>query len=87
MIFVNYIKFKHGKLKRGERCLFRGVSATYLGSYVEKNHTVDLMRMDTVLAENNVPVILEYVEQCTDRSQITCIAQQEPAIEGQMALC
>lgn len=87
MIFVSYIKFKHGKLKRGERCLFRGVPATYLGTYVEKNHAVDLMRMDTVMTDDDVPVILEYVEQCTDRSQITCIAQQEPAIEGQLMLC
>lgn len=87
MIFLNYIKFKHGKLKRGEKCLFRGVLATYLGTYVEKNHTVDLMRMDTVMTDGSVPVLLEYVEQCTDRSQITCIAQQEPAIEGQLQLC
>ena len=87
MIFLNYIKLKYGKLKRGEKCLFRGIPATYLGTYVEKNHTVDLMRMDTVINDNDLPIILEYVEQCTDRKQITCIKQQEPEIEGQMALC
>lgn len=86
MVFINYIKFKHGKLKRGERCLYRGVMATYLGSYVEKQHVVDLMRMDTVV-KDDIPLVLEYVEQCTDRSQIVCIHQQEPVIEGQLVLC
>lgn len=88
MIFLNYIKFKHGKLVRGEKCLCRGILATYLGTYVENQHTVHMMRMDSIVSrESGVPVICDYIEQCTDKSDIVCIKQQEPAIEGQMQLC
>lgn len=87
MIFINYIKFKHGKLKRGERCLWRGHDATYLGSYVEGNHTVYMLRVNRVYSVSNLPVIEEYMAQCFDVTEITCIKQQEPAIEGQMQLC
>jgi len=87
MIFVNSIKFKHGKLKRGEQCLFRGARATYLGSYIENGHTVDMMRLNAIEDESGLVVIVEYIEQCTDRSDIVCISQQEPAIENQMQLC
>ena len=87
MIFVNYIKFKHGKLKRGERCLWRGRNATYMGTYVERGHVIDMMRVSVSYEQKGLINIDEFIEQCTDRSEITCIAQQEPAIEGQMVLC
>lgn len=87
MIFANSIKFKHGNLKRGEQCLFRGIRATYLGSYTENDHTVDMMRLNAIKNESGLVVIMEYIEQCTDRRDIVCISQQEPAIENQMQLC
>ena len=88
MIFINYIKFQHGKLKRGERCLYKGHPATYLGSYVEKSHTIDMMRIEQVTSEiTGLVVINQFIEQCDDRSNITCIAQQRPVPENQMQLC
>lgn len=87
MIFLHYIKFKHGKLKRGERCLFRGRPATYLGTYVDKDGTVDMIRIEELMSENGVPLMLQYIEQSRDRDDIVCVAQEEPAIEGQMRLC
>lgn len=87
MIFLNYIKFKHGKLKRGERCLYRGKSATYLGTYVERGHVVDMMLTSCSYEMHGLINIDQFIEQCTDRSAIVCIAQQELPIEGQMVLC
>lgn len=87
MIFLNYIKFKHGKLKRGERCLYKGSMATYLGTYVEKSNTVDMIRCSVTYKQNGLIMIDQFIEQCTDRSLITCIHQQEPIIEGQLQLC
>ena len=87
MIFLNYIPFKHGKLKRGEKCLWRGYDAVYLGSYVENKHTVYLLRVDRMYNMSGIPVLEEYVAQCTVKKEITCIKQQEPAIEGQLQLC
>ncbi len=87
MIFLNYIEFKHGKLRRGERCLWRGYDATYMGSYVENHHTVYMLRVDRIYSVSGLPVLEEYMAQCFDKNEITCIKQQEPAIEGQMALC
>ena len=88
MIFINYIKFKNGKLSRGERCLYKGHLATYLGSYVEKSHTVDMIRIEAVTSEiSGIVVIEQFIEQCTNRGDIVCLAQQEKPIEGQMQLC
>lgn len=87
MIFLNYIKFRHGKLQRGERCLWRGYHAVYLGSYVENGHTVYMLRVDKMYGISGLPVLEEYIAQCTDKKEITCIKQQEPAIEGQLQLC
>lgn len=87
MIFLNYIRFKNGKLRRGERCLYKGSSATYMGSYVERGHTVDMFRCYVSYDCRGLLMTEEFIDQCTDRSLITCIAQQEPVIEGQMKLC
>lgn len=87
MIFLNYVPFRHGKLKRGERCLWRGYDATFMGSYVENGHTVYMLRVDKVYSVSRLPVLEEYLAQCFDKKEITCIKQQEQVIEGQMALC
>lgn len=87
MIFLNYIKFKHGKLKRGEQCLYKGRQATYLGSYVERNHVIDMLLTSCSYEQHGIINIDQFIEQCTDRSQITCSVQQEQPIEGQMILC
>jgi len=82
MIFLNYIKFKHGNLKRGERCLFRGMPAVYMGTYVEDKHTVYMLRVDSIESTEGIMQITECIVQCMDRKEITCIKQQEPVIEG-----
>lgn len=86
MIFINYIKFPQGKLKRGERCLFRGFPATYMGSYVENGYTEYMIRVDAVIV-NDLPLMEEYIVQTRDKKQITYIHQQEKPVEGQMQLC
>ena len=87
MVFVNYIKYKHGKLKRGDRCLYMGQPAVYMGSYVEHHHTVDMLRVQETTVEGAIINIREFILQSEDRERITCIQQMEPAIEGQLMLC
>lgn len=87
MVFINYIKFANGKLKRGERCLYMGRPAVYMGSYVEHHHVIDMLRVTETTVNGAIIEIQEFILQSEDRERITCIHQQAPAIEGQLQLC
>jgi len=88
MIFKNQIRFKHGSLKRGERCLYKNHEGVYLGSFKEcdSGKFVHMIKLG-VCALADAPIYEDVIIECTDLNDITCIKQQAPAIDGQMQLC
>ena len=88
MIFKHQLKRGKGILNRGERCLFRSVEATYLGSFKSEDdvHWNHMLLMQSVMAGEPV-LIEEFIVTTTDARQIIFKAMEEPVIEGQMQLC
>ena len=89
MDFKDRVQFKHGYLKRGDRCMYRTMSGTFLGAYKEdaSKFWKYMILVDAVRNENGLPVITEFIETTTDLRWIICIKQQEKPVEGQMVLC
>ena len=88
MIFQNNIKFKHGNLKRGDGCLYRGKLGIYMGSYIENNHKIHMIKVHEISSlTGGLPLIQEYIAMCDDPNDIVCKVQEYQPPEEQMTLC
>lgn len=79
MKFKNSIRYKHGTLTRGDKCIVDIYEAVYLGSYDDGDGWVHLMLVK--------PLDCEQVLICiTDANRIVCHQQQEKPILGQLVM-
>ena len=82
MLFKETIRFKHGNLVRGDKCLWKSLEAEYLGSFKSEgkgkwrhlfNVRVSWCDDEVVMVEDNLDAI-------------TTSKRKEPELEGQMML-
>ena len=86
MIFKNSIRFKHGTLRRGDKCLYRQWPGVYMGSYIENEHTVHMIKVYAYYGINGNMQIEEYIAQTTNKNDIVCHQQEMEAAENQLRL-
>lgn len=78
MRFRDSIRFKHGCLNRGDKCLVNSVGAVYLGSYADSTW-VHLFQTENWDGSNAVL-------QIKDLDKVTTSNKKAPELEGQMML-
>lgn len=89
MKFKNSVTRFKAKLNRGERCLFRGTDATYMGSFMNDGdvHWNHMLLVQSVMA-GKVVVVEEFLVTTQDIRDIRFKAMDRRFVaENQLQLC
>ena len=79
MRFRESVRFQHGTMRRGDRCLVNSIECVYLGSYAD-DEWIHLFLCENWDGSN-------HVMQIHDLNKVTHSSKKAPEMEGQMALC
>ena len=82
MLFKDSIRFKHGTMVRGDKCLWNSQEAEYLGSFKASKSGVWQHLLNVHASWCNEDVVM--VEE--DLSAIITVNRKAPEVEGQMRL-
>lgn len=87
MKFKNQIRKNKAILNRGESCLYRALSAKYMGSFKnDDDSTWNHMLLIQQIMHGDISVIEEFVITTTSVSDITFKAMECKPLKGQMQL-